>query len=409
MTALAIEQCGFGMERVGVCAPRGFQASGMACGIRKEKKDLALLFSCRPAAAAAVFTTNVVKAAPLQVTARHLQDGYLQAVVINSGNANACTGAQGLTDAQCMADIAAHHLGLSADAIGVASTGVIGVLLPMERIANGLPDAALALSTDGGGDAAEAIMTTDTVRKTAIAQLEVGGQLVTIGSMAKGSGMIHPNMATMLAFITTDAAISPPALQAALARANAETFNMITVDGDTSTNDMALVLANGEARNRPIEKGTPDFEVFTGALTDVCRQLARQIAADGEGATCLLTVQVVGALDVTQARLAARTVAGSSLVKTAVFGADANWGRIMAALGRSGAQFDPENVRLWIGDVAVYAYGCGVDYDEEQVTRLLQEPEVKIDIDLGAGDAPATAWGCDLSYEYVRINGSYRT
>lgn len=396
----------------GVTAPAGFLAAGVCADIRGKgdgKKDVALLASRVPCAAAGVYTTNRVKAAPVLLTQERTASGRLQAVVANSGNANACTGERGLKDAAEMARLAAEALGIAPELVGVASTGVIGVPLPMDRVAAGIAAAAAALSPEGGGDAAEAIMTTDTFPKQVAVRLDVGGAAVTIGAMAKGSGMIHPNMATMLGFVTTDAAVDAAALQAALRAATDRSFNMITVDGDTSTNDMVVVLANGLAGNPPITPDSAHYPAFAEALTAVLIHLAKEIARDGEGATKLIEVRVRGARSLEEARKAARAVCGSSLVKAAVFGADANWGRVLAALGYSGAQFDPDRVDLWLGDVQLMRAGEPLAFDEEAAARLLREKEVVFTADLHAGEAEATAWGCDLTYDYVRINGSYRT
>jgi len=329
--------------------------------------------------------------------------------VANSGNANACTGEQGMQDAADMARLAAEALGLEAAAVGVASTGVIGVHLPMERVAAGIAAAAAALSPEGGDDAAQAIMTTDTFSKQIAVQVDLGGVPVTIGAMAKGSGMIHPNMATMLGFVTTDADVEPAALRTALQKATARSFNMITVDGDTSTNDMVVALANGMAGNQKVMLCTSQYEEFAAALEHVLTYLAREIARDGEGATKLIEVQVKGAASLPDARKAARSVCGSSLVKAAVYGEDANWGRVLAALGYSGAQFNPNKVDLWLGELQMMAAGAPVAFDEEAAAQVLKGKEVCFIADLHAGEAEATAWGCDLTYDYVKINGSYRT
>ncbi|MBP2017110.1 glutamate N-acetyltransferase/amino-acid N-acetyltransferase [Symbiobacterium terraclitae] len=398
--------------KVGVTAPAGFVAAGVSADIKGNgsgKKDVALVVSQVPCAAAGVYTTNVVKAAPVVLTKRRTDGGRLQAVVVNSGNANACTGEQGIADAAEMARLAAAALDLSPDVVGVASTGVIGVPLPMDRVAAGIAAAAAALSPDGGDDAARAIMTTDTFPKQTAVQVELGGVVATIGAMAKGSGMIHPNMATMLGFVTTDADVAPAALQQALQEATARSFNMITVDGDTSTNDMVIAMANGLAGNPTVVPGTPDFQAFAAALEEVLIYLAREIARDGEGATKLIEMRVEGARSPEDARLAARAVCGSALVKAAVFGEDANWGRVLAALGYSGAQFDPGRVDLWLGDVQMMAAGAPVAFSEEAAAEVLRQREVVFTAHLHAGDASATAWGCDLTYDYVKINGSYRT
>jgi glutamate N-acetyltransferase / amino-acid N-acetyltransferase len=402
------------MERVagGVCAPAGFLAAGVHADIKGKggtKRDVAIIFSRRPAAAAGVFTRNIVKAAPVLLSERAVRDGSLQALVVNSGNANACTGPRGMADAEEMARATAAALGLEPSTVAVASTGVIGVPLPLDRVGKGIRLCAASLSANGGAEAAAAIMTTDTFPKEIAVRFDLGGVPVTIGGIAKGSGMIHPNMATMLAFITTDAAVTPSVLQAALRQANAGSFNMITVDGDTSTNDMALVLANGLAGNPVIEEGSPLVAPFAAALGEVLVHLAKEIARDGEGATKLMEVQVHGAPSLEDARKAARAVCASALVKTALFGQDANWGRILCAMGYSGASFDPEQVDLYIGDLQMMASGTGLAFDEEAAARVLAEKEVVVRAYLHSGGASATAWGCDFSYDYVKINGSYRT
>lgn len=397
----------------GVTAPAGFWAAGVRCGLRKagdDRPDLALLVSERPAAAAGVYTKNRVQAAPIQVTREHLASGRARAVVANAGVANAATGARGLADARRMAAVAAEALGLGAPAeVAVASTGVIGNDLPMEKIEAGIRAAAARLGRAGGAEAAVAITTTDTRPKERALRLTLGGRAVTLGAMAKGSGMIHPDMATMLCFVTTDAAVAPDALAAALRAAVDRSFNMVTVDGDMSTNDCVVILANGAAGNAPVRADTPDFARFEAALTAVCTELAREIARDGEGATKLIEVAVRGARSEADARRAARAVAGSSLVKAAVFGADANWGRILAALGYSGAEFDPERVSVRLGDLVLAEGGRSAGFDEDRARALLQQETVRFDVDLGAGGGAATAWGCDLTYDYVRINGSYRS
>ncbi|KAF1085173.1 Arginine biosynthesis bifunctional protein ArgJ [Sporotomaculum syntrophicum] len=393
----------------GITSPLGFTAAGAVGAIKYERKDVALVYSDREAAAAGVFTTNIVKAAPVLLTMEHIKDGKARAVVANSGNANACVGPQGLEDARAMAGEAAQQLGLAAEQVLVASTGVIGQPLPMDRVLSGVRQAAAQLSREGGHDAAIAIMTTDTVAKEAAVTVELGGVQVTIGGMAKGSGMIHPNMATMLCFITTDAAINSDLLHQALTGAVERTFNMITVDGDTSTNDMVLVLANGAAGNRPISGEDADYAAFGAALEAVCRKLAIACAADGEGATRLLEVRVHGAATRQDARLVARAVASSSLVKAAVFGKDANWGRIICAAGYSGASFNPDVVDIFVGDIQVAKNGGALAFNEEKATGMLSGRQVIFTIDLHNGEHSATAWGCDLTYDYVRINGSYRT
>ncbi|GMA61232.1 bifunctional glutamate N-acetyltransferase/amino-acid acetyltransferase ArgJ [Alicyclobacillus fastidiosus] len=395
----------------GVTSPNGFHAGTAKAGIKDgllEKKDIALLYSEVPATAAAVYTTNLVKAAPLAVTKESLSKGHCQAVVVNSGNANACTGEQGVADAIEMQKLAAESLGVAKDLVAVASTGVIGVTLPMDRVQKGILAAAETL-TATGSEFAEAIMTTDLVKKQAAVKMSIGGTTVTVGGAAKGSGMIHPNMATMLAFITTDAAVEQSSLQQALRQITGRTFNRITVDGDTSTNDMAVLLANGVAGNDPLSENHPDWPVFLQALEFVALHLAKTMARDGEGATRLVEVSVAGAVHEADAEKAAKTVVGSSLVKTAVFGADANWGRIMMALGRSGAEVDAAKVDIWIGGVQVAEQGLGLPFDEAAAKRQLEEDPVVIRVNLNIGEGAATAYGCDLTYEYVKINGSYRT
>lgn len=396
----------------GICAPMGFMASGVAADINgkgNSKKDVALIFSEVPAISAGVFTLNIVKAAPILVTQEVLKNETLQAVVINSRNANACTGEQGMKDAKEMCLLTAHALGIEKEKVAVSSTGLIGVPLPMERIEKGITAAATALSNEGGADAADAILTTDTYPKQIAIQIELGGSAITIGGISKGSGMVHPNMATILGFITTDAKISRDALQAALKRGNEKSFNMISVDGDTSTNDMLLVMANGLKDNSEIHIDTPEFEEFALALEYVLVFLAKEIARDGEGATKLLEVQIIGAASEEDANIAARTVSSSMLVKAALFGCDANWGRILCALGYSGAHFDPSKINLCIGDIQVMKKGTPLTFDEEAALKVLSLNEIVIVADLQSGNATATGWGCDLSCEYVKINGAYRT
>ncbi len=396
----------------GICAPLGFTAAGVAADINSKgnsKKDVALIFSEVPAMAAGVFTLNAVKAAPVLVTQKVLKHGALQAVVINSRNANACTGEQGMKDAHEMGILTAHALGIEKEMVAVSSTGVIGVPLLMDRVAKGIAVAAQNLSKEGNSDAAAAIMTTDTFTKQIAIQIELSGSVITIGGTSKGSGMVHPNMATILGFITTDAKISPSALQAALSKGNEKSFNMISVDGDTSTNDMLLIMANGLSGNPEIQIGTPEFEEFTLALEYVLIYLAKEIARDGEGATKLLEVKIIGAMSEAEAKIAARAVCSSLLVKTAIFGRDANWGRILCALGYSGAHFDPSKVNLYIGDVQVMEKGTPLLFDEEAALKVLSQNEVAILGDLQSGNATAISWGCDLSYDYVKINGAYRT
>ncbi|OAT80312.1 bifunctional glutamate N-acetyltransferase/amino-acid acetyltransferase ArgJ [Desulfotomaculum copahuensis] len=394
----------------GVTAAQGFLAAGAAAGVKyRGKLDLALLYSEVPASAAGVFTTNRVKAAPLLLTMEHIAGGRARAVVVNSGNANACTGEQGWRDAAAMARETARALDVEEKEVLVSSTGVIGQPMPMERILPGIAAAARELGRTGGGAAAEAILTTDTCPKQLAVRLDIGGKTVTVGGMAKGSGMIHPNMATMLCFITTDAAVSAGCLREMLIFATARSFNMISVDRDTSTNDMALILANGRAGNPEISGAGEDYRLLRDAVLQVCVHLAREIARDGEGAGRLIEVQVVNAPAEKDARLAARAVVASNLVKAAVYGLDANWGRILCAAGYSGAAFDPAQVDIFLGGVQVAKDGGALPFDEEAARREMETDTVRILIDFKDGAAAATAWGCDLTHEYVNINASYRT
>jgi glutamate N-acetyltransferase / amino-acid N-acetyltransferase len=391
----------------GVAAVAGFAAAGAACGVRSAGvTDLGLLFSELSCETVAVFTRNAVKGAPLVVTREAVESGGVRAVVANSGIANAATGQRGLEDAHAMRELAAEALGIAAGEVAVASTGVIGVRLPMDRISAGIRAAAEEL---GGAGFAEAILTTDTRAKEAVARVEVGGKSVTVGGTAKGSGMIHPNMGTMLAFLTTDAVVEKECLEETLRRVTDRTFNRVTVDGDTSPSDMALLMANGAAGNATITLDSPDYPVFVEAVEGVARELAKEIARDGEGATRLVEVVVEGAASEERAGALAKSVVGSNLVKAAVFGEDANWGRVITAMGYSGAEFDPEGVDLWFGPIKVFSGGEPVLHEEAEANATLSGGEVRITARLGEGEASATAWGCDLSYEYVRINGSYRT
>ena len=400
----------------GVCAAQGFTAGGVHCGVRKNrtKKDLAMILSAVPASAAAVYTTNLVKGAPLTVTKAHIADGRAQAVLCNSGNANTCN-ANGIEIAEKMCDLAADALGISANDIVVASTGVIGQPLSLEPFETGIPPLVKALTADEDGSdaAAEGIMTTDTVKKEIAVEFTVGGKTCRIGGIAKGSGMIHPNMATMLVFITSDVAIAPAMLQKALSTDIADTFNMVSVDGDTSTNDMVTVLANGMAGNKEITEDGEDFAAFMQALNTVTVHLCRMIAGDGEGATKLLECKVSGAADVQTAKTVAKSVICSSLLKAAMFGADANWGRVLCAIGYSGANVDISKVGVSFksnkGEIVVCQNGAGVDFSEEKAKEILLEREIEILVTLDAGNCDATAWGCDLTYDYVKINGDYRT
>ena len=393
---------------IGVTAPRGYLASGIHCGLRKKRPDLALLVSESPAATACVFTTNKVKAAPIIVTQENMKRnrGWARAIIVNSGNANACIGTQGLRDAKLMAQAVGSELDINDEEVIVSSTGVIGQTLPIRKILTGIPHVAESLKYDGGLPAATAIQTTDTTLKQAVRKITWMGRCYTIGGMAKGSGMIHPNMATTLAFVTTDAGISPEQLQICLRAATEQSFNRITVDGDTSTNDMITAMANGASGFRLPPEAIRSFQ---HALNDLLIDLARQVASDGEGANRLITVRVVGASDEAAALQVARTIASSPLVKTAVHGADANWGRIIAAAGRAGVEMNPEIVEIRINDLPVLEPGYRSFFDEAEATRRLSEDEVVIQVDLGMGDGVATTWTCDLSADYVRINASYRS
>ena len=398
----------------GICAAKGFLASGVHCGIRKNrtKKDISLIFSEARAHAAAVYTTNLVKGAPLTVTKNHIADGFAQAVICNSGNANTCN-ANGIQIAEQMSELVANELGIIADDVVVASTGVIGQPLDINPIAAGVPQLVKELSTNGGEAAAEGIMTTDTVKKEVAVEFELGGKTCRLGGIAKGSGMIHPNMATMLVFLTTDAAISAEMLEKALKHDVQSTFNMTSVDGDTSTNDMVTILANGMAGNDEITADGADFATFMKALNTVTVYLCRMIAGDGEGATKLLECKVSGAADEKTAKTVAKSVICSSLLKAAMFGADANWGRVLCAIGYSGADVDVSKVdvafRSAKGTISVCENGAGVDFSEEIAKEILLEKEIEILVGLNSGDFAATAFGCDLTYDYVKINGDYRT
>lgn len=397
----------------GVCAAKGFQASGVHCGIRKNqtKKDLALIFSEVPAKAAAVYTTNAVKGAPLLVTKQHLENGMAQAVICNSGNANTCN-ANGVEIAEQMCTLVSEQLHIDAKDVLVASTGVIGKVLDIQPIAEGIPPLVKSLGMNSK-EAAHAIMTTDTTIKEIAVEFEVGGVVCRLGGIAKGSGMIHPDMATMLVFLTTDCAISAKMLKKALSSDVTQTFNMLSIDGDTSTNDMVTVMANGLAGNAEISEEGEAFDTFMKALNTVTVHLCRSIAADGEGATKLLECVVTGAKDEAQAKIAAKSVVCSSLLKAAMFGADANWGRVLCALGYSKAGIDPQTVdvsfRSKAGEIVVCEKGAGVDFSEEKAKEILLESEIEILVCLNSGNAKATAWGCDLTYDYVKINGDYRT
>jgi glutamate N-acetyltransferase/amino-acid N-acetyltransferase len=397
----------------------GFQAAGVACGLKETgQPDLALVVCDRPAAAAAMFTTNAFRAAPVVYDLALLSRSHslVQAVVGNAGNANACTGGQGLRDAERMARLTETALDLPTDSVFVMSTGVIGHQMPMAKIEAGIRAVAEALSDTGGADAARAIMTTDLVPKEAFLQARIGDTPISIGGIAKGSGMIHPSLAsanlphaTMLSIIVTDAAVPSVVLNEALARAVGASFNRITVDGDTSTNDTVVALASGGAGNPKLESGSSDYKAFEAALTRVCLSLAKQIARDGEGATRLVEITVQGATSDAEAEQAAKTIATSPLVKTAIFGADPNWGRVLAAIGRSGSQVDPARTALWLGDVQLVSGGEPLPFDVEAARTVLKEPEVCLTADLSLGRGQATVWTCDLSYKYVEINAEYHT
>lgn len=398
----------------GVCAAKGFKSNGVHCGIRhnRTKRDLALIYSEKPCSAAAVYTTNLVKGAPLIVTKNHLENGVAQAVICNSGNANTCN-ANGIEIAEQTCALISEALNINSNDIVVASTGVIGQPLSIEPIKKGIPELVKGLSEGNSGLAAEAIMTTDVVLKEIAVEFKIGDKTCKIGGIAKGSGMIHPNMATMLVFITTDANISSKMLSKALKSDIQETFNMISIDGDTSTNDMVTVLANGMAGNEQIVDDGADFDAFMKALNTVNVYLCRMIASDGEGATKLLECAVSGAKTKTDAKKVAKSVVCSSLLKAAMFGADANWGRVLCAIGYSGADVDVNKIDVAFkskkGEIQVCKNGSGVDFSEEQAKDILLEKEITIVVELNEGEYSSTAWGCDLTYDYVKINGDYRT
>ena len=398
----------------GVCAAKGFTAGGIHCGIRKNrtKRDLSLILSEKRAAAAAVYTTNLVKGAPLTVTKSHLTDGYAKAVICNSGNANTCN-ANGIEIAEQTCSLLGAELNISPDDVVVASTGVIGQPLDITPIKNGIPALVKSISKNGSENAAEGIMTTDTKIKEIAVSFEIGGKTCKIGGIAKGSGMIHPNMATMLVFITTDCAISPEMLKKALSTDIESTFNMVSVDGDTSTNDMVCVLANGMAENKEITADGDDFNKFMTALNTVNVYLCRRIAGDGEGATKLIECKVTGANTLETAKTVAKSVVCSSLTKAAMFGADANWGRVLCAIGYSGANVDVNKIDVSFksdkGEIAVCKNGAGITFSEEKAKEILLQNEIEIAVSLNSGEYSSCAWGCDLTYDYVKINGDYRT
>ncbi len=395
----------------GITAVSGVRAAGVHAGIKAaEAKDVALIVTDTPATAAGVFTKNSVTAAPVIVCREHLKAGQAQAVIVNSGNANACTGEVGMANARRMAAATAEQLGIDAPLVCVSSTGVIGQQLPMDKIENGIQAAARALSTEGGSDAAEAIMTTDTHPKSVAVEIEIDAAPVRIGGIAKGSGMGAPNMATMLSYLTTDVKISAETLQAALNRVVDDTYNLLTIDTDCSTNDTVLILATGYADHTEIVTvDGEDYEVFCQGLQFICTELVKMLARDGEGATKLVEVTVKGAKNRDDAEKTARAVAESPLVKTAVFGNDANWGRIMMAIGKSGAEFDPYQVDVYLANYQLVKAGMDAGYDEDKATALFAQDPVRITIDLAAGDAEITMWTCDYSYDYIRINADYRT
>lgn len=395
----------------GITAPVAFLAQGVCAEIKNHsKKDLGIIYSKYPCSGAGVFTTNRVRAACIDLNLSHLYNGQAQAIVVNSGNANACTGVQGVADAQLMADYTAELLDLQSGDVLVASTGVIGVPMPMPKLIEGIKEASHCLSEEGAVAVAEAIMTTDLVSKEIAVEIELGGVPVRIGGVAKGSGMIHPNMATMLAFITTDAAIASDCLSTLLKDSANISYNMISVDRDTSTNDMAIILANGQAGNPVIDDpGSEDYKIFKEALDFVNITLAQKIARDGEGAQHLIEIRVLNAEEEQRARVIARSISSSNLIKAAVFGADANWGRILAAAGYSGAEFDPNTVDIYLGEEKVAQDGMGLAFNENRAQQALKQDPVVITVDLKSGSAQATAWGCDLTYDYVKINADYRS
>jgi glutamate N-acetyltransferase/amino-acid N-acetyltransferase len=394
----------------GITAVPGIQAAGMRCGIKEKKRDLALIYSERPSQVAAMFTTNEVQAAPIRLCKQRLSSGKIQAVIVNSGNANACTGQQGMSDAERMARLTAQGLGIDSRLVWVASTGIIGVPLPLLKIEAGIKQIIPRLSPGGGHEAAEAILTTDTHPKQLAVQQPVGDRLITIGAMAKGSGMIRPQLATMLCFMATDAAIESTALQSALEQAVNKSFNLISVDGDTSTNDMVLLLANGRAGGEPLEPNDPGWPAFCRALDYVALELAKAIVKDGEGATKLVEIRVQGATCREQARRIAFAIADSPLVKTALFGQQPNWGRIMAAAGKLGAGIQPERIDIYVGNTELVAGGRSLGEEAEAKAKdKLKDKDVRLTLNLNLGNACAQVWTTDLSYDYVRINAEYHS
>lgn len=396
--------------KAGVTFPKGFKAAGVRAGIKKSGNlDVAVIYTENEAAVAGTFTQNAVAAAPVWASKKVVKTGSAHAIVANAGCANACTGEQGQADAEKMQKIAADSLGCTADDVIVASTGVIGVNLPMDKMESGIKQAISELSTDGSSNAGNAIITTDTYSKSCATEVTIGGKIARFGAIAKGSGMIQPNMATMLCFITTDAAIDSSLLQSALSEVVEVSFNMISIDGDMSTNDMAIVMANGAAGNNKIVEKNEDYDKFKATLQEICQGLSRRIAADGEGATKFLTVNVTSTKTFADAKTIAMSVAKSPLVKTAFFGEDPNWGRVICAVGYAGVPMKPENTVVKFGGIPVYANGVGVSFDEDKLREVMAQHDIVIDIDMGDGDEKATVWTCDFSYEYVKINGEYHT
>lgn len=394
----------------GVTFAKGFTAAGVKAGIKKSGNlDVAVIYTKTQAVVAGTFTQNKVAAAPVYVSKEVVATGTAHAIVANAGCANACTGQQGLDDAHKMAQIAADELGVNADDVIVGSTGVIGVNLPMDKLEAGIKDAVANLSADGSGNAGRAIITTDTHSKSVTCEFELSGKTVRMGAIAKGSGMIRPNMATMLCYITTDIAIDQALLQKAVSGCVEKSFNMISVDGDMSTNDMVIVLANGEANNAKITEENADYQIFFDKLMMFCTELAKQIAADGEGASKFLTINVKGAKSFADAKTVGMAIANSPLVKTAFFGEDPNWGRVICAVGYSGADMVPEKTVVKFGGITIFANGTGATYDEKALAHVMKEKDIVIDIELNMGQEDATVWSCDLSYEYVKINGEYHT
>ncbi|MCR5175343.1 MAG: bifunctional glutamate N-acetyltransferase/amino-acid acetyltransferase ArgJ [Anaerovibrio sp.] len=397
-------------RKAGITFPKGFKAAGVKAGIKKSGNlDVALIYTEKEAAVAGVFTKNEVAAAPVLVDREYIKNGKAHAIVANAGCANACTGELGLKNAKEMAKLAAAELGCQPEDVLVSSTGIIGVNLPMDKMAAGIKAAAAELSVDGSMNAGEAIITTDTYSKACSLAVTIGGKEVRFGAIAKGSGMIQPDMATMLCYISTDANISSQLLQKALSDIVEISFNMISVDGDMSTNDTVFVLANGEAGNPEIKEGTKDYEIFYDTLKTICQELSKKIAADGEGATKFLTINVTGTKSFEDAKAIAMCIAKSPLVKTAFFGEDPNWGRVICAVGYAGVPMVPEKTVIKFGGIPVYANGLGAEFEEADLRAVMEKPDIVIDVEMGQGDAGATVWSCDLSYEYVKINGEYHT